>query len=56
MNLESALARLEYILTGRVEQGECPQCNHRTVTITDRSIKCEYCDFGIEGVEAPSWL
>lgn len=49
------LKRLEWVLTGEVTDGDCPECGEPGITITDMQYECRYCGHSGELPRRPRW-
>jgi len=55
MSSNPTLKRLEWVLTGRAENGICPECGRPTVTVRTEGWQCRDCPASGPLPEAPAW-
>lgn len=50
------LKRLEWLLTGEVDGGVCPECEHDTINIDESGYECTHCGFEGDLPKVPGWF
>lgn len=54
--MKAANAFVDWLLSGRVDGGQCPKCHRDTMEIEEFEYNCTACGYGDTFPEVPDWL